>query len=201
MMVPALMAWVAGYDGGQPAQPSAPQWIRVKPAASGPAAQPEALAAPQDLLTSAPPECRSDRQASPVRGPIASLVGKKVALRGVLIWGPGWSCRCGICGTTLWVVVVPTAPSLDRRPAVLLIERKGELSPWALETRVTDSPDIDVIATGILHHTFQISPDYDDFLLGHAELCRLKADPKRPKMLLHHPPLRVYDMMTRGDIS
>ena len=128
------------------------------------------------------------------------LVGKKVALRGVLIWGPGWSCMCETCSTTMRVVVVPTAPPLDRRPAALLIERKGELSPWALQTRVTDSPDIDVIATGILHHTFQISPDYDDFLLGHAELCRLKADPKRPKMQLHHPPLRVYDMMVRCDI-
>jgi hypothetical protein len=59
MMVPALMAWVAGYDGGQPAQTNAPQSIRVKPAAPAPAAKPVTPAEPKDLLFSALSECRS----------------------------------------------------------------------------------------------------------------------------------------------
>jgi len=193
MMVPALMAWLAGYDGGQPAQSNAPQSIEVKPVAPAPTAKPVTPAEPQDLLFSALPECRSGRQARPVGEAMERMVGKKVVLRGVLIWGPRWSCECESCSTTLRVVD-PAARALDPPATALLIERKGEPRPWQVFASVSASPEIDVIATGILHPAaMEHSKYYNDFLLGDAELCRLRADPKRPKTHVPHPAPKVYE--------
>ena len=120
------------------------------------------------------------------------MVGRKVALRGVLVWGPGWSCECENCSTLLRVVD-PAARVLAPPATALLIERKGEPRPWQVVARVSASPDIDVIATGILHQTIRHTKYYNDFLLGDAELCRLKADPNRPKTHVPHPDPQVYE--------
>jgi hypothetical protein len=191
---------MGSHDGGQSAQPRERQPSPANPAAVAPAGKPAKPAALEELLSSLLPECRSSLHVTPIDGPMARLVGKKVTVRGVLMTGPGWSCTCGSCSTTLRVVFAPKA---DKRPVALVIERKGERSWWVLEgipaKRVDDSPDIDVMATGILHHTFQTS-EYENFLLGRAEVCRAKADPKHPTMRLPHSPVRALDTMMRCDV-
>jgi hypothetical protein len=91
-----------------------------------------------------------------------------------------------------WRILDPDADPLTRPAPALLIklhEEKGRSEIWRHSWTGQDpeSPDLDVIATGILRKAEHDSAYYDDFLLEDASICRVKRDPNHPQKPLHHP--------------
>ena len=130
------------------------------------------------------PECPRDRDGIPVRYAGKALLGKSVAFQGVLTLGEGPSCHCG-CRTDQWRVVDATARVLERTATALLV-----WLPVLLPGDYLDSPDLDVIVTGVLREAAKQSPGpyYTDFLLEDAEVCRVKTGSQKHAHPFQHPP-------------
>jgi hypothetical protein len=163
--------------------------------AEPPSAKPAALA-PKNTLVPELPECSPSLNARPVQRANERLIGKRVALRGVLTFGLSWTCRCKECQTT-WIVVDPTAGVLDDSTTRIEISqsgqtlrfRNGQPVPWLVVIRgaFPDPPDIGVIATGVL----QERGSGKGLVLEDAKLCRVKLYPNRQNQPLVHPPAKV----------
>jgi hypothetical protein len=138
------------------------------------------------------PECPIVGQDGiPVRDAGKALLGKKVAFRGFLTLSAGRSCRCGYCPADEWRVVGAEARVHDPyrgRPATALLV----WLPILLPRDDLDSPDLDVIATGVLREaeltyvTYFFHGYYKEFLLEDAEICKVKASSPR-----HAPPFQL----------
>ncbi len=125
------------------------------------------------------PECPPNRDAIPVRDAGKALLGKSVAFRGFLTLSAGRSCQCDHCPADEWRVLGPEArvhdPYRGRPPTALLISL-----PVLLPRDDLDSPDLEVVATGVLREAEVASEPslvvsyYNQFFLEDAELCRVK---------------------------
>jgi hypothetical protein len=191
MILPIIVGWMATYDGGEPAKSKESPPTLTAPSSAKPAAP-----APKNALVPVLPECSPSRNARPVQRANERLIGKRVALRGVLTFGLWWSCRCKECQTT-WIIVDPTARVLDDSTISIEISQSGQTLrfvngqpvPWVVVARgaFPDPPDIDVIASGVLRE----KGAGKDFLLEDAKLCRVKLHPNSRKEPLVHSPAKV----------
>lgn len=134
------------------------------------------------------PECPRDREAIPVRYAGKALLGKSVAFRGVLTLDPGRSCRCGHCPADEWRVVDAEGRVYDfnkGRPATALLISLPVLLPGD----DLGSPDLDVIATGVLQQAEEdLIIYYKQFLLEDAEVCRVEAGSSNHSHPFQHAP-------------
>ena len=101
-----------------------------------------------------------------------------------------------------WRILDPDADPLTQPAPALLIklhEEDSRSESWRHSWTGQDpeSPDLDVIATGILRKAEHRSAYYDDFLLEDASICRVKRDPNYSQKPLHHP----LDFDYRDDLS
>ena len=127
----------------------------------------------------------------PVRDAGKALLGKKVAFRGFLTLSAGRSCRCGYCPADEWRVVGAESrvhdQNKDRPDTALLI-----WLPVLLQRDDLKSPDLDVIATGVLREAEQTSEGYyKEFLLEDAEVCRVKAGSPKHAHPFQLPPRTI----------
>ena len=121
-------------------------------------------------------ECPHDRGGMQVQEIGKGLLGKTVAVRGFLTLSPGRSCDCAHCPADEWRIVGEEArvydPREGRSPTALIVSL-----PVLLPGDDLGSPDLDVIATGVLREApDQTSHGYfREFLLEDADVCRLTA--------------------------
>jgi hypothetical protein len=120
------------------------------------------------------PTCSSTRNAKSLAAIETKLLGKKIALRGTLSFGPaGWACTLMGCVdhrgpccvnhcSTRWTVMDPAVP-------IRLVSLKRGLS--AMECEIPKSPQLEVVATGTLLEGSHVLSHADSYLLDDANLC------------------------------
>jgi hypothetical protein len=152
------------------------------------------LYSPSRVFVPALPECPPDQEAISVRDAGKALLGKRIAFRGVLTLDQGRSCDCSVCPVDEWRVVEAETRVYDvnkgRPPTALLISL-----PDSLSRDDFSSPDLDVVATGVLLGGEGRSPHYyKEFVLEDAEVCRETASSPNHVIPFPHPPRRLDGM-------
>ena len=153
------------------------------------------LYSPSRVFVPALPECPPDQEAISVRYADKALLGKRTAFRGVLTLDQGRSCNCSDCPVDEWRVVEAETRVYDvnkGRPSTALLISL----PDSLSRDDFSSPDLDVVATGVLLGGGGRSVHYyKEFVLEDAEVCRETASPPNHVVPFPHPP-RALDGMS-----
>ena len=145
-------------------------------------------------------ECPPEQEAISVRYAGNELLGKSIAFRGVLTLDQGRSCNCDGCPADEWRVVEAEARVYDvsnGRPTTALLV----WLPVLLPGDDLGSPDLDVIATGVLRkieNRGERNFKYTEFLLEGAEVCRVKPSSLNHADPFPHPP-RIHGRLCVPD--